>query len=406
MSKRMKIRLLRFEEEQDFLSRMHSLGVDKTGQKIMSGKGIFYTLEIKQLDSILCNVLKQEMLSLGGEVALPRNVITGKLRRSDCIVSGTLLQYRKLINKLKIQPWGLQNLGERIEEILNNIQRKNWHIKAGRFSLNIGKRTLLMGILNITPDSFSDGGMFYKKPQQVIEFALKMEENGADIIDIGGESTRPSAKVIPLEEELRRVIPVIKILNRRLKIPISIDTRKAKVAKEAIEAGASIVNDVSGLRGDVGMKKVIARYGVPVIIMHMKGTPRTMQKRPVYKDLISEIIDYLEESIRLAQKSGVSLENIIIDPGIGFGKTVEHNLIILKNLYQFKILGRPIMVGTSRKSFIGKILNLEVGERIFGTIASCVLAVINGANILRVHDVKEVKQAIKLIDAIREAKDG
>lgn len=402
----MKIRLLRFEEEQDFLSRMHSLGVDKTGQKIMSGKGIFYTLEIKQLDSILCNVLKQEMLSLGGEVALPRNVITGKLRRSDCIVSGTLLQYRKLINKLKIQPWGLQNLGERIEEILNNIQRKNWHIKAGRFSLNIGKRTLLMGILNITPDSFSDGGMFYKKPQQAIEFALKMEENGADIIDIGGESTRPSAKVIPLEEELRRVIPVIKILNRRLKIPISIDTRKAKVAKEAIEAGASIVNDVSGLRGDVGMKKVIARYGVPVIIMHMKGTPRTMQKRPVYKDLISEIIDYLEESIRLAQKSGVSLENIIIDPGIGFGKTVEHNLIILKNLYQFKILGRPIMVGTSRKSFIGKILNLEVGERIFGTIASCVLAVINGANILRVHDVKEVKQAIKLIDAIREAKDG
>ncbi|MCM8766185.1 MAG: dihydropteroate synthase [Candidatus Omnitrophica bacterium] len=401
----MKIRLLNFSCEEDFLRKMRLMKVDRTGQAIMSGKGIFYTLQIEGLDTLLGNVLKQEMLSLGGELVLPREAITGKLKKSTAIILGTLLQYRKLIAKLKLQPWGLPKLGDEINTVLDKIQRKNWQIKANDFLLDLGKRTYLMGILNITPDSFSDGGRFFDKPQEAINHALKMEEEGADIIDVGGESTRPGAKPVPPEEELRRVIPVVKILRRRLRIPISIDTRKAKVAQEAMEAGADIVNDVSALRYDPEMRRVISRYQVPVIIMHMKGTPRTMQKNPVYKDLIPEIIDYLEKSINLAKEAGIKEENIIIDPGIGFGKTVEHNLIILKNLFQFKILGRPILVGTSRKSFIGKLLNVDVEERIYGTIASCILALINGAKILRVHDVKEVKQAVKLIDEIINIKD-
>jgi len=398
--------MLKFEEEKDFIKEMSSLDVDRIGQRIMAGKGVFYVFKIDSLNFPLANVLKQEMLSLGGEVAVPREVITGKLKRCSCIILGTFSQYNKLIEKLKLQPWGLEKIAHRLEETLENVQRKNWSIKAGRFQLNLGERTYIMGILNITPDSFSDGGRFFDRPEEAIEYALKMEEEGADIIDIGGESTRPGAKPVSLKEELRRVIPVIKILSKRLKIPISIDTRKAKVAKEAIEAGASIVNDVSGLRYDEEMRKIVAYYKVPLIIMHMKGNPQTMQRNPFYKDLISEIIDFLEKRINLAEEAGISRENIIIDPGIGFGKTVEHNLMILKNLYQFKVLGRPILIGTSRKSFIGKILNLDVNERLYGTISSCCLAVLKGANILRVHDVKEVKEAINLLDAILNVRDA
>ncbi|MCM8779055.1 MAG: dihydropteroate synthase [Candidatus Omnitrophica bacterium] len=401
----MKLRLLKFTGEDDFLEKMRLMRVDKSGQRIMSGKGIFYALQIEGLEALLGNVLKQEMLSLGGEVVLPREVITGKLKKSDCILLGTLSHYRRLIDKLKLQPWGLKKLGEEINTALENIQRKAWKIQAGDYLLDLGKRTYLMGILNVTPDSFSDGGKFYNKPGEALSHALRMEEEGADIIDIGGESTRPGARPVSEDEELRRVIPVIKILNKRLKIPISIDTRKARVAKEAIEAGASMVNDVSGLRYDPEMKKVLAKYSLPVVIMHMKGTPETMQKKPEYKNLISEIIDYFKKSIKLAKDAGIREGEIIIDPGIGFGKTVEHNLIILKNLYQFKILGYPILVGTSRKSFIGKVLNLDVDKRLPGTIASCVLAILNGANLLRVHDIKEVKQAVKLIEAIIKVKD-
>lgn len=395
----MRIRLLQVKEEKDILGQMRALRVDETGIKIMAGKSIFSVLKIEDIDSVLANVLKQEMLSLGGEVAVPRDVITGRLKRTDCLILGTLSQYTKLIEKLKHQPWGLDKVSGEIKTALENSLRKTWQIKAGRFSLDLGRRTHIMGVLNITPDSFSDGGVF-REPERAIAGALELERDGADIVDIGGESTRPGARTVSLKEELKRVIPVIKILSKRLNIPVAIDTRKSEVAYAAIEHGASLVNDVSGLRHDSKMKKVVARFKVPVVIMHMKGTPRTMQKEPAYKSLISEIIDYLNQGIARAQDAGVSRNNIIIDPGIGFAKTVEHNLAILKNLSELKVLGRPILVGTSRKSFIGKILNLEVNERINGTIASSCLAIINGAQILRVHDVKEVRQAARLIDAI------
>ena len=239
-----------------------------------------------------------------------------------------------------------------------------------------------MGVLNVTPDSFSDGGLFFDK-EKAIAHGLKMVEEGADIIDIGGESTRPGSKPLELEEELRRVIPVIESLAKEVDVPISIDTYKSTVAQRAIEAGAEIINDISGLHFDPSLAKVAAKKDTPLILMHIRGTPETMQKDVHYDSLFSEILQYLKESIQRAESAGLDPQQIIIDPGIGFGKTVEDNLLIIKNLSEFRILGKPILLGTSRKSFIGKILNAEVGDRLEGTLSSIAIGVLNGAHIIR-----------------------
>ena len=273
------------------------------------------------------------------------------------------------------------------------------NLKWDRFTLNLNQRTHLMGILNITPDSFSDGGLFFKK-NLAIKHLYRLVKDGADIIDIGGESTRPSAKPVSLRDELVRVIPIIKQCAKRIAVPISIDTQKAEVAKRALENGASMVNDISGLKGDKNMAQIIARYKVPVVIMHMKGAPQNMQRNPHYKNLFGEIIASLKNSIAIAHNAGIQNNKIIIDPGIGFGKTLRHNLLILKNLAKFKSLGYPLLIGPSRKSFIGKVLGLEVKDRLIGTLASLVVAIQNGASILRVHDVKEALLATKITEAI------
>ncbi|MFZ2357499.1 MAG: dihydropteroate synthase, partial [Candidatus Omnitrophota bacterium] len=242
----------------------------------------------------------------------------------------------------------------------------------------------------------------YKKPlAQILDFAQKLINDGADILDIGGESSRPGAKPVSVKEELSRTIPVIKALAKKIKIPISIDTCKPQVAKQALENGASLVNDITGLR-NLKIAKVVADYDAGAIIMHMKGKPQTMQKKPLYSSLIGEIIEYLDKSINQAVCLGVNKEKIIIDPGIGFGKTPLNNLEILKDLKEFKILGRPILIGTSRKSFIGKILHAGIQERLYGTLATSMFAVGNGANILRVHDVKPIKEALKIIGRINK----
>ncbi|MDI6728376.1 MAG: dihydropteroate synthase [Thermodesulfovibrionales bacterium] len=272
------------------------------------------------------------------------------------------------------------------------------------FSLDFSKKTYVMGVLNVTPDSFSDGGLFFNE-KKAIEHALRLIEDGADIIDIGGESTRPGSEPVSVEEEIRRTIPVIKAISREIKVPISIDTYKAGVAKHALDAGASIVNDISGLRFDPEMPKVVSEYNVPVIIMHIKGRPKDMQQNPVYEALIPEIMDYLRISIRLANKFGISDDKIIIDPGIGFGKTFEHNLEIIKNLKEFTLLGRPVAVGVSRKAFIGKILgDVPPSERLEGTAAAVAISIFNGANIVRVHDVKEMAKVAKVADAIKNCR--
>jgi dihydropteroate synthase len=273
-------------------------------------------------------------------------------------------------------------------------------ISWSNFVLDFTRKTHLMGILNVTPDSFSDGGLHFDKVRAV-EHGVRMVDEGADIVDIGGESTRPGSEPLPIEEELRRTIPVIESLSAKVAVPLSIDTYKAEVAREALEAGASIINDISGLRFDPGMAGVASAYKVPVVVMHIRGNPRNMQQAPVYEALIPEILDYLMESVRIAEDAGVSGDRIIVDPGIGFGKTFDHNLEILHNLDRFAALGKALLIGPSRKAFIGKILgNAPADKRVFGTAAAVALSIMKGANIIRVHDVKEMAEVAKVADAI------
>ena len=265
---------------------------------------------------------------------------------------------------------------------------------------DLSQRTFIIGILNITPDSFYDGGRF-SNVDEAVRQGIKMAEEGADIIDIGGESTRPGSEPISLEEELSRVIPVIERLSQEIKTPLSIDTYKSIVAKKALDSGASMINDISALRFDPEMKKIPAEYEVPIVLMHIKGTPKNMQENPYYDDVMKEISFYLKESITIAKDSGIKEDKIIIDPGIGFGKRLEDNLDILKNLSMLKSLGKPILVGPSRKSFIGKVLDLPPEERLEGSLGALAVAILNGANLVRVHDVKESSRVAKLVDAIK-----
>lgn len=269
-------------------------------------------------------------------------------------------------------------------------------------TFDLSQKTLIMGVLNVTPDSFSDGGLYLDK-EIAVEHALKLIEDGADIIDIGGESSRPGSLPVSTEEEIRRTIPVINELAKRTRAPISIDTYKAEVARQALDSGASIVNDISGLRFDAGMAAVVAQNNVPIMLMHIKGSPNNMQSSPSYEALIPEIIDYLRESINICRESGIPEQNIIIDPGIGFGKTLEHNLKIIANLKEFSLLGKPIAIGVSRKSFIGKILgDLPPSQRLEGTASAVAISVCNGANIVRVHDVAQMSKVVKIADAIKK----
>jgi len=272
------------------------------------------------------------------------------------------------------------------------------------FSFDFSKRTYIMGVLNVTPDSFSDGGIYFDKAS-AIERAYQMVEEGADIIDIGGESTRPGSEPVTLEEELRRTIPVIEPLVNKIRVPLSIDTYKSEVAKRTLDAGASMVNDISGLRFDHKMPEVVSEHKVPIVIMHIKGRPRDMQDNPVYEALIPEIMNYLREGIEKAKQSGISEDKIIIDPGIGFGKTFDHNLEIINKLHELTLLEKPILIGPSRKAFLGKILgNAPVTERLEGTAAAVAISILNGANIIRVHDVKEMVKVAKVVDAIKREK--
>lgn len=274
--------------------------------------------------------------------------------------------------------------------------------------LDLGKRTLIMGAVNVTPDSFSDGGKFYSCKDAVAQ-GLKLTEEGADIIDIGGESTRPYSDEVPEEEEIRRVVPVIKELSGQIAIPISIDTTKAGVARQAIEAGASIVNDISALRFDDKMAGILSYYEVPVILMHMLGTPKTMQVAPKYDNIVQEIKTFLKKAVKRAEKGRIHRSKVILDPGIGFGKTVENNFELIDRLDEFHTLGLPILIGPSRKSFIRNLLKKKSGNDIFpnsqmqetGTQAAVAAAVLRGAHIIRVHDVANTFATVKIIDAIK-----
>ena len=273
-------------------------------------------------------------------------------------------------------------------------------MKLGGKALELGRRTLIMGVVNVTPDSFSDGGRFADYDRALAR-AFELISAGADILDVGGETTRPGSDPVPLTVEIERVIPVIRAVRESSDIAVSIDTTKSEVALQALLAGADIINDVSSLRFDPGMARVAAESGAPLILMHMLGTPRTMQINPAYESVISEIIEFLEERMRFAARNGIERSQIIIDPGIGFGKTVAHNLQIIRNLDSFSCMDRPILLGASRKRFIGAVLGRPVGERELGTAVVNAFGIAAGTHILRVHDVAFHREAIRMAEAVR-----
>jgi dihydropteroate synthase len=284
------------------------------------------------------------------------------------------------------------------------LERRKFHLRLPSGKLALGERTLVMGVLNVTPDSFSDGGNFLD-PERAVEHALKMEQAGADLLDIGGESTRPGSTGTAAETELARILPVLAGLRGLLKIPISIDTRKSQVAEAAISAGAQIINDVSGLRSDSRVAEVAHRRGVPLVLMHMRGEPHTMQKKPFARDVMKDVTQGLRASISIARKAGIAKSQIIIDPGIGFGKSFEQNYELLRKLPELAKLGYPMMVGTSRKGFLGSTLardgkSAPAEERLWATAASVTASILGGAHIVRVHDVAEMAQVARVADCL------
>ncbi|MDI6615371.1 MAG: dihydropteroate synthase [Syntrophaceae bacterium] len=381
---------------------LKKVGVDWPGVEAMLPKMETVNLLLKGIECRVANILKQEMLASGGDVAVARESVACSIDRTDAILIGTIKQMRRLADKLAPQPFRLKEVSENIRRVLANISRDGFVLRTPRRAIELGGKTLIMGIVNMTPDSFSDGGIFNDIEDAVVH-ARKMEEAGADIIDIGGESSRPGSEPVAAHEEMARVLPLIERLRGVLAIPMSIDTTKAMVARRALEAGAEMVNDISGMIFDDEMAEVVATHQVPIVLMHMRGRPRTMQEGDLaYRSLMGEIAGFLEERIEAAVSAGVPEEQIAIDPGIGFGKSTADNIAILRNLKELKTLGMPILVGVSRKRFIGQITGRErAEERLEGTAASLAAGILNGAHIVRVHDVEFMKKVALVADEIK-----
>jgi dihydropteroate synthase len=378
------------------------IGADPSGVTMMAGKMFTRCLRVSSLECRQANILKQEMLALGGDAAVARGTVACSIKSTDVILIGTDKQLYLLCSKLKAQPFGLSGLATVLNRLLADIccPPLKWITPRREFSL---ERPLIMGILNLTPDSFSDGGLF-TNPDRALEYALRMEEDGADIIDIGGESTRPGSRQVTADEEMSRIMPVIERLSGRLRCAISVDTWKSNVANIAISAGAEIINDISGFGFDPRMADVTASCRAAVVLMHIRNKPDVMQNDTIYVDLMSEVTDGLHHSVSRALEAGIARDRIAIDPGIGFGKDAVGNLVILRRLSELKSLGLPILIGTSRKSFIGSVLGQASStERLHGTAATVALCVANGASILRVHDVRAMREVADMAQAVCKA---
>lgn len=400
------MRLICVDTVAEAVTELKRIGVDDYSLDIMAPKALGRSIKLEKISSPAANILKQEMLSLGGDAAVARDVITGRVKSSDVLLMGTLKHFKGLVDKISRQPFGLTGIAQELQDILNNIETpSSFSLTCRNHTLDLGTRTHIMGVLNVTPDSFSDGGQFYET-NRAVDRATLMVEEGADIIDVGGESTRPGSEPISPEQELDRTLPVVEKLIQELNVPISVDTNRSQVAAALLGAGAHMVNDISGLNFDPEMGTVASRYDASLIVMHIKGRPRDMQLNPEYDDLLSDIYTSLKRSVEKALQAGVGADKIVIDPGIGFGKTVAHNLEILKRLREFSSMGYPLLIGASRKSFIGKILNVPVDDRLEGSLAAVAVSIMNGANILRVHDVKPTVRVARLVDAVLRANNG
>jgi len=391
------LRVVVLDGQDEARQALLEVGADRGGARWMSSKAVYRLIRVKNLNSKAAVILKQEMLSRGGEAALNRGVGNFSAEETDVLLIGTLRQYDELCKKIKMQPFGLRRLADEIKETLENYDKKKKRtLRCRGRSLLLGERTLVMGILNVTPDSFSDGGKFFDTGAAV-EHAHQMVEDGADIVDLGGESTRPvtwSEEPLSAAEEIRRIMPVLERLLQEVRVPVSVDTYKAETARAALDAGAHMINDIWGFQRDPGIAAVAAEYDVPVILMHnQEGTE--------YQDLMGDLLASLRRSVGVALDAGVQEDQVIIDPGIGFGKDVQQNLLVLHRLRELRSLGKPILLGASRKSTIGKVLNLPADQRLEGSLATVVWGVAQGAaDIVRVHDVKETARAVRMTEAI------
>ncbi|HEY6874410.1 MAG TPA: dihydropteroate synthase [Geobacteraceae bacterium] len=390
------LRVLSVKSPLDAERELAEIGLDPFSIRNLGPQMLHRLLLLDRIGSREGDILKKELRSLGGDVAMPSGTGHGE---ASIILMGTDKQLRRLCANLSQQSFGLPSLSADILRLLDTEADPPRIWKIGKRTLDLSRRPCIMGVLNVTPDSFSDGNRF-SAADEAVERALAMQEEGADIIDIGGESTRPGACPVDQDEELRRIMPVLERLAGELAVPVSVDTFKSAVAKEALAAGAEIVNDISGLTFDERMAMVVASADAGLVLMHTRGKPDDMQKDTAYSSLISEVTASLKWSLSLAEAAGIAPERIVVDPGIGFGKSVRGNLEILRKLSEFSVLGRPILVGTSRKSFIGAVLDRPVADRVFGTAATVALALGNGASILRVHDVREMRDVADMAMAL------
>jgi dihydropteroate synthase len=403
-----KIRKLEIKSKVQGLNEFEKIGATIPGQHIMVNKIFPFALKIKGIKPRAADILKQEMLSRMGDVVLSRDSLIQVKGTTDVIILGTEKSIRSLAEKIKMQPFGLKILSDEITDylfLLAENKRQNVITIGNKvFDFhNISCGALVMGILNITPDSFFDGGLYNQK-EKAFRRVEEIVKEGAQIIDAGGMSSRPGSQPVSINEELQRVIPVIEHIKDNYDVAISVDTYRSEVASEALKAGACIVNDISGLVMDEKIIRVVADAKASLVIMHMQGTPQTMQENPYYSDAIDEIYDFLYSQSSAAIAAGVESSKIIIDPGIGFGKKLEHNIEILAKLGDFTNMGFPVMAGASRKSFIGSILGgLTADDRLYGSVSAAVYAFINGACILRAHDVKQTVEALKIASAIKRA---
>jgi dihydropteroate synthase len=397
------LRSLIWAGERQAVQVLQDIGVDPYGIEAMLPKMVHRSILIRRLPCRVANIIKQEMLSLGGDAAVARGSVACSIEATDVLLMGTRKQLERFIEKASCQPFGLDTLAESLGRLLESLSTDSWTLRTSRREMILGDRTRIMAILNVTPDSFSDGGR-YASPEMAIAAGLEMVRAGADMLDIGGESSRPGAEPVSTEEELRRVIPVIRGLCGVVDVPISVDTTKAVVAREALAAGAEIINDISSMRFDEQMPAVIASSGAAAVLMHMRGAPSTMQQGDLhYASLTGEIIDFFRERLHAAQAAGIAPDRIVLDPGLGFGKTRGDNLKLLKYLSEFTVLGRPIMTGPSRKSFLSHDGETGPQDRFEGTGAAVTAAVMNGCCFVRVHDVGAIRRAVDVADAIVRA---
>ncbi|GAB6270668.1 MAG: dihydropteroate synthase [Smithella sp.] len=397
------MKLVKINNFNEAIEIFQKIGVDPYGINAMAPKTRQVNILLTAQSCKVANILKQEMLSLGADAAVARGSVSCSVKATDVLLMGTVKQIRALAAKIEKQPFGLDSISRDLPVLLDRMSQDRYILKTARREIVLGERTLIMGVLNVTPDSFSDGNLYLDR-QKAVERGLQMADEGADMIDIGGESTRPGSQSVATRREIARVVPVVESLAGKLSIPISVDTTKSTVARKTLAAGAEIINDISALSDDNKMTSVVREASAALILMHRRGKPENMQTgNLVYDDLMGEIIAYLRKALQKAVTAGIGRNQMVADPGIGFGKTYEDNCKIINKLEELKVLGLPVLAGTSRKAFIGKITGGEPVQRMEGTAATVAAAIMNGCHIVRVHDVAAMKKVAAMTDAIVHA---